>query len=237
MSELNIQQINYISEHLRFCELDYEPLREELLDHICTAIEIKMEEGQTFHKAADHVFELFNKDEIQKTQQQTIFLIHQKRKLMTKISFATLLVLFLTFTTVWALQQDPPSRSPINGTVKISSTFGYRMHPIQKVKKMHKGIDIKVPIGTPVVATAAGEVIQAVHQKKGHGIYILIKHDEWYSSKYAQLSEIKVAVGDRVEKGQVIGLSGNSGVSTAPHLHYEVIKNGKHINPGDYLKP
>ncbi len=100
---------------------------------------------------------------------------------------------------------------------------------------MHKGIDFKVPIGTPVVAPADGKVIAVVTKKTGYGKYIKIKHDENFITLYAHLSAFNVKRGDIVKQGQQIGSTGNSGSSTAPHLHYEVIRNGKEVDPKEYL--
>ncbi len=73
--------------------------------------------------------------------------------------------------------------------------------------------------------------------ENGHGNYIIVQHDETYKTKYSHLSKLKVKVGETIKKGKVIGLVGSSGMSTAPHLHYEVIKNGKKVNPKDYYTP
>jgi len=109
------------------------------------------------------------------------------------------------------------------------------MHPIYKVEKMHTGTDFRAPMGTPVLATSDGEIIKAKKQSTGYGNLILIKHDTIYQSLYAQLSEINVKVGQLVKKGDVIGKVGSSGASTGPHLHYEVIENGKKVDPENFL--
>ncbi|MEH0153891.1 peptidoglycan DD-metalloendopeptidase family protein [Limibacter armeniacum] len=134
---------------------------------------------------------------------------------------------------------NPPSISPIQDgyLVRLSSAFGMRLHPILKEKKFHRGIDFATKAGVPVQATADGIIKKTnfATEKKGYGNYIVIDHDKTFSTLYAQLSEIKVKEGEKVKKGQVIGLVGSSGASTAPHLHYEVMKDGKHVNPADYL--
>lgn len=131
---------------------------------------------------------------------------------------------------------DPPSIKPIEGNVKVNSGFGKRIHPIYKKKIFHSGIDLIAPIGTPVLATAAGIVLEAGENGK-HGIRILLQHDDEFRTMYSHLSKVEVKVGDKIKIGEVIGLVGNTGVSTAPHLHYEVIKDGKKVDPEEYFNP
>jgi murein DD-endopeptidase MepM/ murein hydrolase activator NlpD len=99
---------------------------------------------------------------------------------------------------------------------------------------LHRGVDFKAPKGTPILATADGTV-EFADEEKRYGLKVVIQHDGEYKSLYAHMSEIKVQAGQQVKKGTVIGLVGSSGLSTAPHLHYEIIKNGKAVNPADYL--
>ncbi len=131
-----------------------------------------------------------------------------------------------------------PSISPIKNEDlnRMASGFGMRMHPIYKVKKMHLGMDFSCPTGSEVRATADGKVIKISSNPKGYGNLVVIAHGDDYQTKYAQLSEFKVKEGDVVKKGDLIALSGNSGMSTAPHLHYEVLKDGKHVDPANFIK-
>lgn len=132
-------------------------------------------------------------------------------------------------------QGDPiPSIWPVNKH-DIASGYGMRRHPITKERKLHNGIDLKSKSGEPVYATADGQVVTSeLREKRGH--YIIIKHNNTYSTGFAHLESRSVAVGDKVVKGQVIGKVGSSGVSTAPHLHYEVMKNEKFVDPSPYMK-
>ncbi|WP_420316375.1 peptidoglycan DD-metalloendopeptidase family protein [Ekhidna sp.] len=136
-------------------------------------------------------------------------------------------------------QQDSnvPSILPIKDIEKVKMTSGYgmRMHPIYKVKKMHLGTDFSCPLGTEIIAPANGTVAK-VEKKEGYGNLLTIDHGDKMVTRYAQLSEFKVKEGDEVKKGNVIALSGNSGASTAPHLHYEVKKNGEYVDPAGYIK-
>ena len=132
---------------------------------------------------------------------------------------------------------DPPSIKPLEGDFKVNSGFGKRMHPLIKKRKFHSGIDFKAPTGTPVLATADGEVIVSKTNKTGYGKHIIIQHDEEFKTLYSHLSEIKIKVGDKIKKGDVIGLVGSTGTSIRPHLHYEVIKDGKKVDPEEYFNP
>ena len=114
---------------------------------------------------------------------------------------------------------------------RIGSLFGYRTDPFYKVTKFHEGIDFTAPVGTPIYATGDGVISVAEHNSGGYGNKIMINHGYSYETVYAHLSKVKVKVGQRVKRGEVIGLMGNTGKSTAPHCHYEVHKAGVPMNP------
>lgn len=131
---------------------------------------------------------------------------------------------------------DIPSIAPVDlSKVTFTSGFGMRKHPITKKEQMHKGIDLAAPLGTDVVATASGKVIEIDYNPEGAGHYIKIKHNDAYLTFYSQLSEILVKKEQKVKKGEVIGKVGSSGISTGPHLHYEVRIDGKAVDPKDYI--
>ena len=121
-------------------------------------------------------------------------------------------------------------KTPINGA-RLSSSFGMRKHPILGFNKLHQGTDFAAPRGTPIMASGNGVVAMA-QKYKGYGNYILLKHNSTFKTAYAHLSKYGRGVrkGVRVTQGQIIGYVGSTGMSTGPHLHYEVIKNGKKIN-------
>ncbi len=119
---------------------------------------------------------------------------------------------------------------------RIAGYFGYRIHPIMKVERFHEGMDFTAPLGTDIYATGDGVVsrIQRDRSRTGFGNMIEVDHGFGYKTIYAHLEEIHVNRGDSVSRGEIIGLVGNTGFSTAPHLHYEVRKNNRPVDPINY---
>ena len=130
-----------------------------------------------------------------------------------------------------------PAIMPVKKTdiYRISSYYGQRTDPFYKVTKFHGGIDFSGPTGLGIYATGDGVVIRVEKNKSGYGNNILIDHGYGYMTRYAHLHSFKVKKGQKVKRGQEIGLMGNTGKSTAPHLHYEVIKNNKTVNPINFF--
>ena len=120
-----------------------------------------------------------------------------------------------------------------NKRTRFSSSYGYRIHPIYKTKKFHSGKDFSGAIGTPIYATGNGKVVEVKNQK-GYGKSILIDHGFNYQTLYTHLNKYNVKVNQKIKRGDIIGFMGNSGMSTGPHLHYEIRKNGKPIDPINY---
>jgi murein DD-endopeptidase MepM/ murein hydrolase activator NlpD len=129
-----------------------------------------------------------------------------------------------------------PSIQPVrNKNLKrVASGYGHRRDPFTGGRKFHAGMDFTARTGTEVFATADGYVEKVVRKRRGYGYHIIINHGYGYKTKYAHLSKFKVTRGTKVKRGQLIGLVGSTGRSTGPHLHYEVLKNGKHMNPAHY---
>ena len=123
-------------------------------------------------------------------------------------------------------------RTPINNA-KITSSFSRsRKHPVLGYTRAHKGVDFRASTGTPIPAAGAGRVV-ARGYNSGHGNYVKIRHNSSFETLYAHMSRFAkgVVVGTNVKQGQTIGYVGSTGLSTGPHLHYEIIKDGKHVNP------
>ncbi len=123
-------------------------------------------------------------------------------------------------------------RTPINNAKVTSSFSTSRKHPVLGYTRAHKGVDFRASTGTPIPAAGAGRVV-ARGYNNGHGNYVKIRHNGSYETLYAHMSRFAkgVVVGTNVKQGQTIGYVGSTGLSTGPHLHYEIIKDGKHVNP------
>jgi len=113
--------------------------------------------------------------------------------------------------------------------------FGWRIDPIYKTRKRHAGIDFTANKGTEVYATGDGVVVALERKKWGYGLSIIIDHGYGYQTRYAHLSKFKVKIGQKIKRGELIGLIGSTGKSTGPHLHYEVAVNGVKVNPIGYF--
>ncbi len=130
-----------------------------------------------------------------------------------------------------------PNIQPISNKTleRTASGWGYRIHPIYKIRKFHYGIDFTAPTGTDIYVTGDGVVEQIESSHRGYGNSILINHGYGVKTLYAHLDHFKVKQGQKVKRGEVIGFVGNTGLSTAPHLHYEVLHNGEKVNPINYF--
>lgn len=142
------------------------------------------------------------------------------------IPTTTLAVLGRSFTT------QPKFHWPVQG--RISSGYGYRIHPITKVRHFHGGIDIAVPQGTPVRAAAAGKVIKA-GAMGNFGLGVVVDHGAGYTTWYGHNSQILVRVGDVVQQGQTLALSGRTGLATGPHLDFRIKKGDQTVDPLEFL--
>lgn len=128
-----------------------------------------------------------------------------------------------------------PPILPEPGKFRLSSSFGNRTDPVRGGREYHSGIDLATSKGIPVYATGDGVIEKTKHSFRGYGNEILINHGFGYQTRYAHLNSIEVAEGTRVKRGDKIGTVGNTGKSTGPHLHYEVIYMNKKMNPWNYM--
>ena len=138
-----------------------------------------------------------------------------------------------------AAQGDaPPSNAtwvtPVSGYT-LTSPFGMRKHPVLGVNRMHNGIDMACPSGTPIYATRAGKVTTAAYQAGGAGYYVSINHLDGFSSIYMHMTRFVVSAGQTVTQGQLIGYVGSTGISTGPHLHFGISYAGSYVNPLAYI--
>lgn len=130
-----------------------------------------------------------------------------------------------------------PAIMPISNKdlTRTASGWGFRIHPIYKIRKFHNGMDFTAPIGTEVYATADGAIERIQRSRRGYGNVLVVNHGYGYKTLYAHLTGFNNArVGKKVKRGDIIAFVGSTGLSTAPHLHYEVHLNGKKINPVNY---
>ncbi|MBG0859085.1 MAG: M23 family metallopeptidase [Bacteroidales bacterium] len=129
-----------------------------------------------------------------------------------------------------------PAIIPISNKdlTRTASGFGLRIHPIYKITKLHAGMDFTAPTGTEVYVTGDGTVATVQSSKRGLGNHIIINHGYGYTSIYAHLDGLNVRPGQKVQRGDVIGFVGNTGMSIAPHLHYEIKLNGINVDPVNY---
>jgi hypothetical protein len=132
--------------------------------------------------------------------------------------------------------QSIPAIQPVRNSdlKRMASGYGMRLHPIYKVRKMHWGMDFSAPTGSEIFATGDGVVVQVKRQYNGFGRHIRIKHGFGFETLYAHMSKTLVRKGQKVKRGDLIGLVGNTGTSVAPHLHYEVKKGDRRVNPAHY---
>ena len=122
--------------------------------------------------------------------------------------------------------------SPVSG--RISSPFGYRYSPIHGDMEFHDGVDIAIPVGTRLIAPRYGYVIAAGYSAS-FGRFLRIAHSDYYETFFAHLNYSPLAIGDRVEQGERVAYSGNTGWSTAPHLHFSIFRNGQSVDPLDFV--
>jgi murein DD-endopeptidase MepM/ murein hydrolase activator NlpD len=158
-----------------------------------------------------------------------------KRKLYVQsVSYDELSETALNKEEYWA---SIPAIQPIHNEElnNLASGFGIRLHPILKVRKMHTGIDFSAPKGTPIYATGDGVITLVQTEFGGYGKNIIIDHGFGFTTRYAHMNDFNVKRGQKVKRGDCIGFVGNTGSSTAPHVHYEIMKDGQYVNPVHYF--
>lgn len=129
-----------------------------------------------------------------------------------------------------------PAIMPINNKnlKHMPSGFGWRTHPIYKTSEFHPGMDFAAPTGTPIYSTGDGVIERADNLAQGYGNHVVVNHGYGYQTLYGHMSKIAVKAGQKIKRGELLGYVGSTGLSTAPHVHYEVIKNNEKVNPINY---
>ena len=129
-----------------------------------------------------------------------------------------------------------PAIQPVSNKdlTRMASGYGYRIHPIYKTRKLHTGMDFSAKTGTPIYATGDGKISKIKKSRRGYGNHVIISHGFGYRTLYAHMSKFAVKKGQKIKRGDIIGYVGNTGTSMAPHLHYEVHKDGRKINPVNF---
>jgi murein DD-endopeptidase MepM/ murein hydrolase activator NlpD len=135
------------------------------------------------------------------------------------------------------LLASTPAIQPVSNKdlSRIASGFGYRIDPVYKTTKFHAGLDFAAPQGTPIYATANGTIVTAGNTGNGYGNHVVINHGYGYETLYGHMFRVKVRVGQKVKRGEIIGWVGSTGKSTGPHCHYEVHRNGDPVDPVYYF--
>ncbi len=251
MQQLTPDQLALITDHLRAAKLPTD-LRDQLLDHLCCDLEDRMANGQSFASALNDIQTKWPLSRLKNVYRN----IHFTRKIKPMLIKSTFLLLFFgALTTLYVpdsgdrkntnsdLAQhefvDPPTGSPISGFDPAAFNgigFGIKLHPLKKTRVLHRGIDIIAESGTPVLATAAGRVTFAGDGGK-NGISVRILHEDGYLTVYNHLSKTNVETGQLIPSGKIIGAVGSTGLSTRPHLHYEILQNEVAVDPLTVMLP
>ena len=168
--------------------------------------------------------------------------IAQKEKDLKAAEYKEWLATYVPTTRPSGTDTTPSTQAPSSsGWIKplksytFTSAFGMRVHPISKKWKMHEGVDLSAPQGTPIYAAKSGKVTTTSFQAGGAGYYVSINHGDGFSSIYMHMTHYIVKPGDYVNAGQVIGYVGSTGGSTGPHLHFGISYNGTYVNPMNYI--
>lgn len=239
---------NRITDLLKLSGVSDKQTIEELTDHYLSHIEEEVKRGvnsqravrETYQEIANLDTSLFAENQEQKNKRGMLlffllfigiaFYLFQQNPLKTKRVLQLAAVESST-------EIRPPMGFPVlQANYDITSEFGFRVNPVYKRKVKHSGIDIRAKIGTPVLATGSGVVTESGYKPRA-GNFIILQHEGNFLTKYYHLSSIDVNTNEKVRAGQLIGKVGNTGKSTGPHLHYEVLKDNVPLNPRKYIRP
>jgi len=237
------QQVSNVQAELVREKSDLESVKEELDAAELTLEDKRAEADQLLQEliARGEEFEALI-DESEELQSDLMKQIAQKEKDLKAAEYQEWLATYVPTTKPSGTDTTPSTQAPSSsGWIKplksytITSPFGMRVHPISGVYKMHEGVDMSAPQGTPIYAAKSGKVTTTSYQAGGAGYYVSINHGDGFSSIYMHMTHYIVKPGDYVNAGQVIGYVGSTGGSTGPHLHFGIAYNGSYVNPMNYI--
>ena len=228
----------------RLYERTYQDMlaREQLLSDVIDGLEVKDDQiyEEIFHARAPHLDALISDDYLAAADtvpdSEMVEYVYGKvqgaEKTAARIEDNFLKALSLIASEDRAM---PPMSLPLDSIsfAQVGASVGQKVNPFYKVETSHNGVDLIAPQGDPVLAVADGTVTDIIHERKGLGNVVEITHPGGYVTRYAHLADIKVSKGQRVQRGRRIASVGISGNSFAPHLHFELIKDGEYLNPVD----
>ena len=237
------QQVSTVQKELVREKSDLESVKKELDAAEVTLAERRAEADKLLTEliAKGEEFEALI-DESEDLQSDLMKQIAQKEKDLKAQEYKEWLATYVPTTKPSGTDTTPSTQVPSSsGWIKplksytLTSAFGMRVHPISGVYKMHEGVDLSAPQGTPIYAAKSGKVTTTSYQAGGAGYYVSINHGDGFSSIYMHMTHYIVKPGDYVNAGQVIGYVGSTGGSTGPHLHFGISYNGTYVNPMNYI--
>lgn len=237
------QQVSTVQKELVREKSDLESVKKELDAAEVTLAERRAEADKLLTEliAKGEEFEALI-DESEDLQSDLMKQIAQKEKDLKAQEYKEWLATYVPTTKPSGTDTTPSTQAPSSsGWIKplksytVTSAFGMRVHPISGVYKMHEGVDLSAPQGTPIYAAKSGKVTTTSYQAGGAGYYVSINHGDGFSSIYMHMTHYIVKPGDYVNAGQVIGYVGSTGGSTGPHLHFGISYNGTYVNPMNYI--
>lgn len=228
------ETIDHIRELLNNSGLSAGDTLEEMLDHYLSDIEWQIGQGTNQQMANNATFQKIKKTNLTHINEKKNY-----RSILAIIAVCSLLLLLIICKsslysysneeTIW--EEFAPDGWPlVEPKAHITANFGLHMHPVLKSQKQHNGVDIKAKIGAPVLATGRATVKEIGYTKQA-GNYVILQHNDRYTTRYCHLSTIEVQVNQSINKGYIIGKVGSTGMSTAPHLHYEILDGSSPIDP------
>ena len=245
LKEINevAQQVTAVQSELVREKADLESVKKELDAAEVTMAEKRAEADKLLAElvARGEEFEALI-DESEDLQSDLMKQIAKKEKDLKAQEYKEWLATYVPTTRPSGTDTTPSTQAPSSsGWIKplksytFTSAFGMRVHPISKKWKMHEGVDLSAPQGTPIYAAKSGKVTTTSFQAGGAGYYVSINHGDGFSSIYMHMTHYIVKPGDYVNAGQVIGYVGSTGGSTGPHLHFGIAYNGTYVNPMNYI--